>query len=704
MAFSKNDFIDDYLAETKEHCDNINTQIIEYKSNEDAETLSSILRELHTIKGTSHMMGFTTIESVAHGMEDVFKTIRDEQNKFNDQILQLTFITTDCILLLCDRINSEGSDVVDVSRLKDVYSKISSGLMVSDAALEAVKNSFGKKQPEENSESEDNDYVEEEKENLDNIKSVRVDIEKINGIIRQFDNLIIRQFRVQHEIDVLEAEINSAENSQIKMPNQLKEELALLKDIVFKAQHEILNLRMMPLDIVLTPLKKEIQLDCIKLNKNVVFEIPKTEYVLDKAILEQLKEILLHLIRNSIDHGIESKEERIALGKPEQGKITVGVSQLANHIEIVVEDDGRGVQYEKIREKALFLFPAKSEEISQMSEKELQQFLFTSGFSTAKDVSELSGRGVGLDVVRSDMEKIKGKIHIETEKNKGTCFRLTIPLSLATQQGLFVYSCGMKFMIPSHYVQEIVDASENKISTIRDKKYINLRGTLFPLYHLSSIIGSGEAVRDSKDSSVIIVEYLETQMAIIVEYLEEYQDVVVNPLPPIFNEITTLQGFVFDENYSMVPILNIPEIMQRLKGQLVYDIKKFQSRTAVRQKHILVVDDSKTTREIEKAIFEAANYVVESASDGIEALEKMQAKSFDAIITDIKMPRMDGSVLLNNIRHIEEYKETPVIVVSGVYDTELQKEFMKQGANKVIVKSEFQRGNLLQAVKEFLRD
>ncbi len=692
MPFSKADFIDGFIAETGEHLDAVNNGIIQLKKTpKNREVLAAILRELHTIKGTGRMMGYPVVEQTAHGLEDVFKGIREEKYELTDHIVQLTFLTADCIRRILDKIKTDGTDDIDISDFLEIFKKASSGLFFTTDILEdKVK-----------SESEFNTInAREDTASLENITSIRVDISRINDIVRSFDNLIIRQFRFKHQLEAFEKRLSNADTKQVKeLPKQLKEDLLLTETALFDTQHQLLNLRMLTLNMVLTPIKKEIESDMMKLGKTIDFDMPESEFMLDKAVLEKLRDILLHLVRNCIDHGIESPEERLKKGKSERGHISVLAQQVSNHIIISVADDGRGIQYETVRKKAIIRYPKMQKQIASMSEKELQQYIFESGFSTMENPTALSGRGVGLDVVRTDMEKIKGRLRLHSEIDKGTTFELTIPVSLATQQGLFVHCGEIKLMIPSHYILEIIDIDPKNFTNLQSQTFISLHQQLIPVYHLSSIIGTPHK---EKTDSLIILEYLETQIAMVVDSIDQYENVVVNPLPPIMNNLEPLQGVVYDENYAIIPILNIPDIMKRLKGLLAYDLKKYQSKNKKRTYTVLVVDDSTTTRQIEQTIFETDGYKVETAVDGIEALDILRNKHIDAIITDIKMPRMDGMVLLSNVRRMDDYITTPVIVVSGVYDPETKDEFIQAGAQAFIVKSEFQRGNLLQAVKELL--
>ena len=453
--------------------------------------------------------------------------------------------------------------------------------------------------------------------------------------------------------------------------------------------------------MVLLPLKKEIEKEALALSKNIETDIPATSFMLDKVILEQLRTILLHLVRNSLDHGIEDEATREKLGKNKKGVISIHATQISNRILITVHDDGSGIQYDKIREKAIEMNQGRRDEISAMPDKDLQQYIFMPGFSTSKHATEISGRGIGLDAVRNAMEKIKGKIHITTEANKGTTFELTIPLTLATQRGLFVLSGSTKVMIPSHYIHEVITTSGENIITMQNQHFISLHGKIIPLHYLSSILGTGQ---QKNIANVIIVEYLETKMAIVVDSIKQNENVIITPLPECLQKIVSLQGVVYDENYSIIPIIDIPFIMQRMRELVSYDTKKYISKNIKKTRTVLIVDDSATTRQIEQAIFEADGYAVETAIDGVDALEKLRKRNVDLVVTDISMPRMDGKTLLSNIRRMENISNIPVIVVSGAYDMYSKKQFMNLGAQAFIVKSDFQRGNLLDTVKELLNE
>lgn len=684
MAFSKDDFVKEFISETGENLDTINDSIIKLKNDDgEKDNLTVILRCLHTIKGTARMLSYPTIEKISHGLEDVYKGLREGKYRLSDRIVQLTFKTCDIIKGCLQKIVMDEDDSFDTGSLMDIYAKAAEGLFFSLDELDNTEVIVAAK--------------DDTQEDLGNITSIRIPLEKINAILKSVDDIITKQFSFKKQLDDL-----CQQRPDMRMadfPNQMKEDVLRIEQSVLATQHQILDLRLLPLDIILTPLKKQIESEAINSGKGIKFNIPPAGFMLDKFILERLRDILLHLVRNSIDHGIESKEERIAAGKEETGLISVLAQQMSNHLLIKVSDDGRGINWGKIRDKAIKLYPLDAESIRKESENELQQYLYAPGFSTLSNPTLLSGRGMGLDIVRSSVESIKGRIRLTSKKNEGTTFELTIPLTVATQEGLFIRSGNMKFMLPAEYVLELVDNDNVPKTIIQDQTFIKLGGRLIPVYTLSSILGAGKS---PPSFHVVVVEYLESCIGIMVDSVDQYENLVTSPLPKIMRTMRSLRGIVFDENYSIIPVLNIPDIIQRLKKLVAYDLKKSRVKGMKKTYSVLVVDDSATTREIEAAIFESSGYAVETAVDGVDALNKLNEKHIDAVITDIAMPRMDGIMLLSNIRRQDHYKGMPVIVVSGAYDPEAKKQFIDAGAQAFIVKSDFQRGNLLQAVEELL--
>ena len=699
MAYVASDVTESFIAECSELLGNVRKQVSHLKTEPgDEAALKDLLRDLHTIKGNARMLSFSSIEKLAHALEDIYKAVRDDKVKSTNRLLQLVYYVSDKIDECLSLIQKHGNDNTDIDLYLTYCDKLVLGEIIDiDAmAMEIKKNHDENVNPEDEDEEEDSDIA--------NVQSIRIKLGRINEIIGSFDDLLTREFRLKHQLDALrEAEERTGSTEISKIRKQFASDLEALETCIFNVQQQVFDLRMLPISMVLRPMEQTIEMESIRLEKNVQCCIPDTDIALDKVILEQLNDILMHLVRNALDHGLETPAERKAAGKSEQGTISITCKQETKHIELIVADDGRGIDFEKVRKKALALYPEKAEEIKELAEKELSAYLFMSGFSTKEKVTELSGRGVGLDVVRTNIERIKGKIRIESTAGQGTSFILTFPLSLATLQGLFVFSGNQKFMIPSQHVVDIVYKRNDEYINLQNQNYIPLNGQLVPIFTLSSLLGqeSGEVQKYDADT-ILITEYLEQQVGIIVEEVQRYVSLVVKPLPKSFCNFTVLQGIVFDEHYAIVPILHVPDIITRLKSLRGYDIKKYEAKNKKRVYRVLVTDDSATTRQIEKSILENAGFLVDTAEDGIDGLEQMKKKQFDLIISDMEMPRMDGEVFLDNIRRQVNYQRTPVIIVSSVQDEAVHERFRAAGASAFIVKSDFKRGNLIATIKDLL--
>ncbi len=698
MAQVSNDIIESYVSEVKELLESVQRDIIALKSNEDdSEILSQLLRNLHTIKGNSRMLGFTTVEKLAHAIEDIYKSVKDKKIKNTDRLIKLVFAVTEKIHGCVSCISRRGTDKQDIELYLQYCDKLAAGELIDvDAFIKEINKKNGIL-----FEEEDEDL----NENISDIQSIRIKLSRVNEIISDFDTMITREFHLKSQLDelkILEEKLGSRELSKIR--KEFENDIYALETSIFSVQEKAFDLRMLPISIVLRPLENTIALEAINLNKKVKCEIPDTDIALDKVILEELGDILMHIIRNALDHGIETPAERKKAKKNEEGTISITCVREARYIELKISDDGRGLDYDKIRSKAITLYPERTDEIKGMSDRELSQFLFQSGFSTKDKVTALSGRGVGLDVVWSNVEKIKGRIKIESEAGKGTSFILHFPLSLSTLQGLFVYSNKEKYLIPAQHIVDIIYRKKTDYITLQNQNYIRFEDQLVPCFPLSTLFEDRKSGLAQEEEPILIAEYMEQRIGIIVEQVEQYVSLVVKPMPEGIRGCSILQGIVFDEHYDIVPILHVPDILQRFKSLRGYDIKKFEAATQKKNIRILVVDDSLTTREIEKSILEGAGYVVEDAFDGLDGLEKAKEKHYDLILADQEMPRMTGLVLLDNLRRLDQYKETPVIVVSTDQSRQTIEEFQRLRAGAIIAKSEFKRGKLLEAIKELLGD
>jgi two-component system, chemotaxis family, sensor kinase CheA len=744
MALDRDAFIENFLDELRENIDQVDSKILVLKKDpKNEEELNTLLRALHTIKGSSRMLKFNTVESVAHGLENVFKGVKENRYPISKPLIQLVFITTDYLREGITRISETKSDEMEISKLLKVFEQVYENEPYSldglrkenppadespapaadggeDGETTAVvlpEGEISVREPMGVASAERPTRVTEQ-------ETIRIKISKVDKIIKSLNNLIIRQFQFKKQNDVLtELEQNFRElitlqaggsdgaaferksSDCLKAIGQIRksfsEELPLLERDTFEVQEEILSLRMLPLELILGSLGKMVEETAIQVGKEIDFELNGADIMIDKMILEKINDPIIHLVRNAVDHGIETPDVREQLGKPKAGKIQVRCSYESGSIIIRIQDDGKGIDYEKLRQKAIDMNPQQAEEIESMDHGSLNTFLFQSGFSTKESISELSGRGVGLDIVRYNIEKIKGKITLNSEKGNGTEFILSLPLSLATVEGFFVSCCDEKFLIPANFVKEILIIREDDQLDLLDRKAIRLRDKIIPIYYLANILDK-EPEYPPEKYFVMVVESLGEMIGIVIDAIIQYSSLVYKPLPMNLNSMKIIQGIVFDESFNIVNILYVPELANRFKRIKNIDARKRFSTDQREYKHVLVVDDSLSTREIEKSILEIEQYNVATAVDGIDGLEKAREQYYHLIITDIQMPRMDGYTFVENLRKEDRYKSTPIIVVSSVNDPEVQTKFRSIGANSFIVKSEFDRGNLLAEVKELI--
>ncbi|MBB6481833.1 hybrid sensor histidine kinase/response regulator [Spirochaeta isovalerica] len=721
MPISKEAFVDNYLNEAKENLVLLSDVVIALRRDPDnPETLAELLRLLHTLKGSSRMMNYPVLEEIAHSLEDIFKGVKDRRFAISKPLIQLVLSSVDYMELALKAIRNTGSDDIPHKRLKQAFQKAMSGLQFNLDDLEEDR--------DRGSVQEVSEVAEEKKSGLGDYDTVRIKVSVIDDIVKQLNGLIIQQFKFKKENETLAeletglreiqdkfrlisdripeaGEYTRSVDNTVKLVQKIRksysEETAQLEHMSFELQEDILGLRMLPMEIVLGPLKKMVEETALMLDKEIDFSISGTDLLLDKTILEQINDPIIHLLRNAIDHGIEPVEERIAGGKDKAGNISISCHSEGGRINISIRDDGRGIDYEGIRKKALELNPDQEEEIREMEERNLVNFLFQSGFTTTRKVTSLSGRGVGLDIVRSNIENIKGKITLESTRGEGTEFLLSLPLSLATVAGFFVSSRNERFLIPAAFVREILIVQRSDVIQVLNRNVIRLRDMIIPVYPLSSLLEGEESYSGDK-LSVVIVESLGDIIGIVVDSVIQFTSLIYKPLPGNLVNLKAIQGVVFDENFDIINILFIPELIDRFKGIRNIEFRRKFSSRSKEYKQILVVDDSKTTREIEKSILELDHYNVDLAEDGIDALDKLKKQYYHLIITDVKMPRMDGITLIENLRRQDKYKSTPVIVVSSEDMAGLKDSAMKAGANAIINKKDFDRGSLLEKVRNLL--
>lgn len=442
--------------------------------------------------------------------------------------------------------------------------------------------------------------------------------------------------------------------------------------------------------------------------KQVELAIQGGEIEIDRHILEEMKDPLMHLLRNCIDHGIEQPAVRQDKGKPEQGSITIAITQKdGGKIEILVADDGAGIDAAKVKATSRKLNLVSAEEAEKLSEQEAQALIFLSGLSTSPIITDISGRGLGLAIVQEKVERLGGVVALESPDNGGTTFRITLPLMLATFRGVLVRTGEHFFVIPALSVERVARVKWQDIRTVENRATISLDGQIIALASLGEVLElprQSSTVNVSAQVALVILGTGRQRVAFHVEEILGEQEVLVKTLGRQLARVRNIAGASVLGTGQVVAVLNVPDLLKsavkRVSAQPA-TVTAGKPAEAARQS-ILVVEDSITSRALLKNILESAGYLISTAVDGVDAYTTLKTGKFDLIVSDVEMPRMDGFGLTAKVRADKQLSELPVVLVTSLESREHRERGIDVGVNAYIVKSSFDQSNLLDVVRQLI--
>jgi two-component system chemotaxis sensor kinase CheA len=472
-------------------------------------------------------------------------------------------------------------------------------------------------------------------------------------------------------------------------------------------QESINRVRMLPLSSLFNTFPRLLRDMAKREGKEVELRMEGEGIQLDKKILEQLKDPMMHLLRNALDHGVEKVEDRDESGKGRTGTILLKATQHANSVLIEVHDDGAGMDVEKIRSIALRRGFVTEEALEEMTEQQVLALVFRPGFSTKGIITDLSGRGVGLDVVFNVIEKLKGSISLSSEVGGGTCFSIKLPVSLATSQALVVRVNEQVFAIPLTAVDIITEVGLDEVMTVESREAVlveEMPTALVRLHEVLSLPTESIHLSDDEKAPVVVIGSADERVALMVNEVIGEKEIVVKGLGPQLRRVRNLSGATILGDGSVVLILNVFDLIkssQKVRGMWVTSEKKRDDEDTKRPE-ILVADDSVTTRVLEKNILEGSGYHVTLAVDGRDALEKAREGGFDLVVSDVEMPRMSGFELAAELRSEERFNDLPIILVTSLDSEEDKRKGIEAGADAYITKGAFEQGNLLSTIKQLL--
>ncbi len=469
---------------------------------------------------------------------------------------------------------------------------------------------------------------------------------------------------------------------------------------------ETLQARMRPFDDGVQRFPRMVRDLARSLNKEVRLEIAGGNTQVDREVLEKLDAPLTHLLRNALDHGCEVSGERQRQGKPAEGVVKLEARHTAGMLLVTVADDGQGINLEKLRGTLVQRNLVAAEVAEQLSEAELLEFLFLPGFSTKEDVTEISGRGVGLDVVREMVVAVRGKIHVSTQAGRGTTFQMQLPLSLAVLRVLLIEVSGEPYALPLGQIVQVVNVPVNRMQVAGDRRHFTYANEQVPVVGAHQILERPNPQTANAEISVVVLGDRGRRFGLVVDDCIGERELVLQPLDARLGKIADISAAAIQEDGTPVLILDVEDLTRSVEkiigGGQGHSAAPEPGRKVRRASRILVVDDSITVRELQRKILSERGYQVEVAVDGMDGWNAVRAGDFDLVISDVDMPRMNGLELVALIKRDSRLKSLPVIIVSHKDREEDRRRGMEAGADEYITKSGFQDEKLLQTVRKML--
>ncbi len=707
MGFNTTKFIESFLSVAKDRLVKLEKAALEGDSLS-KEDFEGLMREAHTLKGEARMVGFKDISDMSHQLEDFFLELQQgtgDKTSIIDKILE---------------------------HIQNIRTK-----------LEKIEN---KTQGEKNLQGENSSQKEKakpkrvikRKDTKDKILRVRserfkkitdLSIEtvcafkqieqtgllfrrlcsKLSEIRIEWDQTYIQfsKGNISTDLNEFHKKLHQFCDLVTKLRSRYDSALSLAAPTVNNLLVECLEARMRPLSRIFDAYPAEVHRIAARLGKKVNLHISGGEIELDRDIVEAINEPLIHLVRNAIDHGIESPEQREIKGKDYTGNLWIKAKRQGQKVIIEVEDDGRGIDIAKVRNKALrkgiILDKLIIEQDGHLSES-LKKLLFSSGFSTKDEISDISGRGVGMDTVKEAIYKLNGAIDIFSYKDRGTKVVLELPISLALMQVLIIRVSDHIFSLPTHWIKDIVFFDSSKVLEHEGIPKILINNESLYLFDLSKILN----LTPSKNKTfVLVLGHERHKKAFLIDELITQTEVILKPIPS-YLETDFVMGSNIFENGQISLVLNVSNILRidtlesLTKTSKLNKKNKYIKHSKYSKPKILIVDDALITRSLLKNILISAGYEVNSATNGMEALEQLGRDRFDIVLTDLEMPIMDGYELTKKIRSNERLKNIPIIILSSHETQDDIKKGFAVGADEYLQKGNFTQQTLIEVIEQLL--
>jgi len=667
------DLVQDFILETEEIIEALDHDLVELESRKnDLDLLNKIFRGAHTMKGASSFLGFDKMTNVTHHAEEILNKLRKNEISVNAEIMDILLEFVDATKIIVSDIKN-GSDNADV---KDLIKRLK---LANEGKLAGGGNGV---KPNEKQDAAPQKNVEQVKKAAMSIEqTIRVDVSRLDSLMNLVGELVLSRNRIGQISGDLEKKFEGE-----FLIEQLMETTSQIGLITTELQLAVMKTRMVPIGKVFNKFPRMVRDLCRDMKKDVDLVIAGEETELDKSVVEEIGDPLIHMIRNSVDHGVETPDIRRKRGKAEKGTVNLSAYHEGNHIVVEIKDDGAGMDADLLKVKAVEKGVITADEAKNMDPEAAYGLVFKPGFSTAATITDVSGRGVGMDVVKTNIEKLNGIINIESELGHGTRFRMKLPLTLAIIQALLVDVSGEIFAIPLVSVIETVRIKETEIHSFEGREVLKLRDSVLSLIRLDEIYELQESLDD--DIYVVVVGLAEKKLGLVVSKLVGQEEIVIKSLGDYLSGNEGIAGATIMGDGRVRLIIDVAGAME-IASKMPRRSKK-KKTVAVTQKTgnkitVLIVDDSATDRKIITRLLSSTGWIdvkeVTSGKDMIKIFEKVDP---DLIITDIMMPEMDGYEVAKNLR--EKGFEKPIIAISGRSEISERKKISAAGIDAFLLK------------------
>jgi two-component system, chemotaxis family, sensor kinase CheA len=729
-----------FQTECDEHLQRLEEGLLHLESApQDTSALDTSFRATHSLKGTGRMLEIEPLESIAHRCEDLLGQVRRGQLAFTPELLDKLSPALDAMRQIVNDVMAGGAISVSVEHIIGILEGTATVPVVATppptpisapviepepvpiiapeavvtpevvAAPDAIVAAQVEPAPVVTNANANNANAEWE--------TVRVAAQKLDALILLAGELSVttqrlgRSLRPLEELVALWEEANHAQNMREGLKTRIgqvigelqratAEDSSRLNLVADELEESIRGLRLLPLSQVFSLFGRTVRDLSRGQGKEVRLEIEGGDTTADKRILEEIKDPLTHMIRNSIDHGVETPEERVAAGKSAQATITLRAYQSATRVIVEIEDDGRGLNAEAISRTALKRGVRTQEQLDALTVQERQRLIFEPGFSTKDVVSDVSGRGVGMDVVLTNVEKLRGTISIDSRDGLGCRFQMQFPITLVTTRVLLLQESGNSYALPMESVDEARLVPRESLFLLEGRLTLSVRGEAIPVAPLHEVLGLPGTPHTARVLSCVLIQEGTRRAGILVEALEDEQELLLKPLAGQLRNLPLVTGATVLGTGEICLALAATELLTRVHGQQAGSWATGQAAVATK-KTVLLVEDSVTTRTWEKRALEGAGYIVVTAVDGEDGYEKLLSQPFDGIVSDIEMPRLDGIALTERVRKDSRFATLPVVLVTTHGTEEDRQRGLSAGANAYLVKGPLEKAILLQTLERW---